>query len=167
MNFLPARTARIARTVAASFGFAALLASTSLVTGCASTARLDTPAGFATLESSDDFAYRASSAKGVVLATRTEKNELKANTEFWTESIDQKLVHAGYIKKAEKTVQARGLEGKQLRYAVDRGGREHCYWVTVFLKGDRVVLVEAAGDAQPFAKAEPEVERAIGTLRVD
>lgn len=167
MNFLTARTARIARALTTSFGFVALLASSSIVTGCANTARLDTPAGFATLESSDAFTYRASSAKGVVLATRTEKNELKANTDFWTESIDQKLVHAGYIKKSEKTVEARGIEGKQLRYSVDRGGREHSYWVTVFLKGDRVVLVEAAGDAQPFAKAEPEVERAIGTLRID
>lgn len=146
----------------------ALLAATmTLMTGCASTAKLDTPAGFATLDTDDAFAYRALSAKGVVVATRTEKNDLKANVEFWSESIDLKLSKAGYHKTTEQNVKARGLEGRQLRYTVERNGREHRYWVTVFLKGNRVVLVEAAGDAQHFGPLEPTLERTIATLNAD
>jgi hypothetical protein len=151
--------------------FLTVLVSVSMLSslvGCASVAKLDTPSGFATLESDDAFAYRALSAKGVVVATRTEKNELKGNTEFWAESIDQKLLRAGYIKQSEKTVKASsGLEGRQLRYTVERNGREHRYWVTVFLKGKRVVVVEAAGDTQHFVPLEATLERTITTLRAD
>lgn len=99
---------------------------------------------------------------------RTEKNDLRGNTDFWSESIDLKLTRAGYTKQADKEVTtARGLKGRQLRYAVERRGREHRYWVTVFLKDDRVVLVEAAGDSEHFGAAEATVERSIATLRVD
>ncbi len=148
----------------------ALLTATMLASlaGCANVAKLDTPSGFATLEPDDAFAYRALSAKGVVVATRTEKNELKGNAEFWSETIDLKLSRAGYIKLTEKNVKSlSGLEGRQMRYSVSRNGREHRYWVTVFLKGDRVVLVEAAGDVQHFGPLEATVDRAIATLRAD
>ena len=145
-----------------------VLLSLSSLAGCASAAKLETPSGFATIERDDTFAYRALSAKGVVIATRTEKNELKGNTEFWSESIDLKLARAGYVKKGEKNVRSNaGIEGRQLRYAVDRNGREHRYWVTVFLKGDRVLLVEATGDAQHFAPLEPTIEQTIVTLKAD
>lgn len=144
------------------------LAALSTLSGCASRAKLDTPIGFATLERDDNFAYRALSAKGVVVATRTEKNDLAGNTEFWSESIDQRLSSSGYVKKSEKNVRTEsGLEGRQIRYVVDRGGREHAYWVTVFLKGDRVVLVEATGDTQHFAPLEATIERTMLTLRAD
>lgn len=143
-------------------------AALSALQGCASVAKLDTPSGFATVPHDDTFAYRSLSAKGVVLATRTEKNDLRGNTDFWSESIDLKLTRAGYTKQADKEVTtARGLKGRQLRYAVERRGREHRYWVTVFLKNDRVVLVEAAGDSEHFGAAEATVERSIATLRVD
>jgi len=144
------------------------LSAFSALSGCASVAKLDTPSGFATLDRDDTFAYRALSAKGVVVATRTEKNELRGNTEFWSESIDLKLAREGYVKKAELNVRSNaGVEGRQLRYAVDHNGREHRYWVTVFLKGDRVVVVEATGDAQHFVPLEPTIEKTIATLKVD
>lgn len=148
----------------------ALTAASALATlqGCTSVAKLDTPSGFATVPHDDTFAYRALSAKGVVLATRTEKNDLRGNTDFWSESIDLKLTRAGYTKQGDVEVAtARGLKGRQLRYSVERRGREHRYWVTVFLKDDRVVLVEAAGDTEHFKAAEATVERSIATLRVD
>ncbi len=135
--------------------------------GCSTSARLETPGGFATLGKDTTYAYRATSARGVVLATRTEKNDLHGNTEFWAESIDLKLSRAGYVKRSESTVRARGLEGRQLRYTLERNAREQRYWVTVFVSGEKVVVVEAAGDAVHFAQAEPTVERAIASLKID
>ncbi|HQY61414.1 MAG: hypothetical protein IPF92_21235 [Myxococcales bacterium] len=156
------------RAVVLSATFSATLACLACVSGCSTSARLDTPSGFATLGDDKTFAYRATSARGVVLAARAEKNELRANTEFWAESIDLRLSGAGYVKRSEQAVKSRGgLEGKQLRYTLTRNAREHRYWVTVFVKGDHVVLVEAAGDTAHFAPAEATVERAIASVRVD
>jgi len=150
---------------------AALLTLASLALGaCGSTAKVATPAGFAKVESDDDYAYRATSAHGVVIATRTNPNKLQGNLDFWKESVDLKLRDAGYVleDKGERNVKtASGLEGKQLRYTTTKSGREHAYWVTVFVTKKRVVLVEAGGDKAPFAKAEPALERAISTLEAD
>lgn len=142
----------------------ALLACTSVV-GCGAGAKLDTPSGFATLDHDDDFSYRATSARGVVLATRTEPNDVKANTDFWAEALDGKLREKGYVSEARKGVRTnRGLTGEQIRYATTRNGRPQRYWVTVFATKSKVFIVEAAGDREAFDKAEGTIDRAITSL---
>ncbi|HSO34920.1 MAG TPA: hypothetical protein VLT33_20465 [Labilithrix sp.] len=134
--------------------------------GCTHGARLETPAGFATLDDSKDYSYRATSAKGVVLATRTEPNEVKANTEFWAETLDARLRDKGYVADgAGRPVKtSRGLAGTQLRYVTSKDGREHRYWVTVFATKSKVFVVEAAGDKEPFDKSLAAVDGAITSL---
>ena len=105
------------------------------------------------------------SAKGVVLATRTEKNDVKANTEFWAETLDAKLRDRGYVADGTRSVKtSKGLTGTQLRYTTSKDGREHRYWVTVFATAKKVFVVEAAGDKEPFDKALASVDRAIASL---
>ncbi len=132
--------------------------------GCATT--LQTPPGFAELDS-HDYAYRATSPQGVVVAARSEKNELHTGTDFWAESIDLQLQRGGYRKDgaARDVTSAKGLKGKELRYAVTREGREHRYWIAVFAKSRTVLVVEAGGDAEPFDRSEAAVEKAL--LSVD
>jgi len=153
------KTMNLARLT--SFAFVLLFAA-----GCTHGARLETPSGFATLDDSSPYSYRASSAKGVVLATRTEKNDVKANTEFWAETLDAKLRDKGYVadgaSRAVKT--SRGLAGTQLRYVTSKNGRDHRYWVTVFATKSKVFVVEAAGDKEPFDKSLAQVDGAIASL---
>lgn len=133
--------------------------------GCTHGARLTTPSGFATLDEGAGYSYRATSAKGVVLATRTEPNDVKANTEFWAETLDAKLKDKGYIADGTRTVKtAKGLAGTQLRYLTSKNGREHRYWVTVFATTKKVFVVEAAGDKEPFDKSTAAVDGAISSL---
>ncbi len=133
--------------------------------GCSHGARLDTPAGFANLGYRADFSYRATSARGVVLATRTEPNDVAANTDFYAEALDLRLRDSGYVAEGTRTVRtAKGLSGTQLRYVTVRDGRPHRYWVTVFATKSKVYVVEAAGDKVPFDAAEATLERAISTL---
>ena len=137
----------------------------SCATGCTHGARLSTPAGFATLEEGGAYGYRATSAKGVVLATRTEPNDVKANTEFWAETLDAKLRDKGYVADGTRNVKtAKGLAGTQLRYLTTKNGREHRYWVTVFATKSKVFVVEAGGDKEPFDKAGVAVDSAIASL---
>ena len=142
----------------------ALLSTLLFAAGCHG-ARLSTPAGFATLDESGDYSYRATSAKGVVLATRTEPNDVKANTEFWADTLDAKLRDKGYVAEGTRHVKtAKGLAGTQLRYTTTKNGREHRYWVTVFATAKKVFVVEAAGDKEPFDKSVGAVDGAISSL---
>jgi hypothetical protein len=132
---------------------------------CTHGARLSTPNGFATLDESGGYSYRATSAKGVVLATRTEPNDVKANTEFWAETLDAKLRDKGYRADGTHEVKtAKGLTGTQLRYTTTKDGREHRYWVTVFATKSKVFVVEAAGDKEPFDRSVKAVDGAIASL---
>jgi hypothetical protein len=138
-----------------------------LAAACSRGARLETPSGFATLDGgSSAYSYRATSAKGVVLATRTEPNSVNANTHFWAETLDAKLRDKGYVADgASRNVKtAKGLEGTQLRYVTSKDGREHRYWVTVFATKSKVFVVEAAGDREPFDKSVAAVNGAITSL---
>lgn len=132
---------------------------------CTHGARLSTPDGFATLEEGGGYSYRATSAKGVVVATRTEPNDVRANTEFWAETLDSKLRDKGYVADGTRNVKtSKGLSGTQLRYTTTKNGREHRYWVTVFATAQKVFVVEAAGDKEPFDKAVSAVDGAIASL---
>jgi hypothetical protein len=137
----------------------------SLLVGCAHGAKLETPKGFANLGDQGQFSYRAANAKGIVLTTRTQDNEVKANTEFWADALDAKLRDKGYSPEGARAVKtARGLEGTQLRYLTLHDGRPHRYWVTVFSTASKVYVVEAAGDKEPFDQQLAIVENAITTL---
>ncbi len=144
---------------------AALLSFLLLTAGCTHGARLSTPSGFATLDEGSGYSYRATNAKGVVLATRTEPNAVKANTEFWADTLDAKLKDKGYTSDGTRSVKtAKGLSGTQLRYLTTKNGREHRYWVTVFATNKKVFVVEAAGDKERFDKSVVAVEGAISSL---
>jgi hypothetical protein len=135
--------------------------------GCASNAHVDTPEDFAELDSGDDFDYRATNASGVVIGVRVEKNDPKGSLDFWVAALDQKLAKTGYVKtsaKAEK-VAAHTLDGARLKYERSQNGRPHAYWLTVFVDGDKLVLVEAAGDTAFFGKdVEKKIDDATRTL---
>lgn len=133
---------------------------------CTHGARLSTPSGFATLDEGGGYSYRATSAKGVVLATRTEPNSVKANTEFWAETLDAKMKDRGYVADGggRNVKTQKGLAGTQLRYTTTKNGREHRYWVTVFATDKKVFVVEAAGDKEVFDKAAASVDTAIASL---
>ena len=152
-----------------SYIYVALFSLAALLEGCTThTAKLDTPGGFAKLEDQKAYTYRATSPQGVVMATRNEPNTMGGDVAFWSESIDLYLAKGGYKKSTEKAIQtAKGLNGKQTRYVATKGGREHHYWVAVFTPKDRVVVIEAGGDAEPFAKAESTVEKAMLSLQAE
>ena len=144
-----------------------LAAALGALTGCASSAHLETPQDFAELDAGDDFDYRATNAEGVVIGVRVEKNDPKGSLDFWVAALDQKLAKTGYVKKSGKTekVAAVAMEGARLKYERSQNGRPHAYWLTVFVDGDRILLVEAAGDTAFFGKdVEKKIDEATRTL---
>lgn len=145
------------------FTFALGLA--TLGSGCARGFEIQTPDGFAELDRTDDYRYRATSAEGVVIAVRREKNEPRGSLEFWSSALRSELELQGYHFESEKSVKSKdGTAGKQLRYAVTREGRPNALWVTVFVSGSRVLVVEAGGDVAHFGRVQSKVAQAIENL---
>jgi hypothetical protein len=138
-----------------------------LAPACKSVARLDAPVGFATLSSSDSYDYRAVSAHGVVVAARTEPNDLGGNNDFWADSLDVRLERAGYTRDAASLFDTRGGAGKMLHYSVAREGRTMRYWVLVVSSPKRVLLVEAGGDKDSFDPVAMDVERAMKSVAIN
>jgi hypothetical protein len=130
---------------------------------CGPSAKLNAPPGFAHVEGEYD--DRISSARGVVIAARVEKNEPKANLEFWVEAIDLRLQQRGYVADGNPAdVKSKaGIPGKALRY--NYGGKK--YWVDVYATDKRIILVEATGRAQDLTAGKDQIESAMQDVRVN
>ena len=148
------------------FAFAAVISLASI--GCTPSGKVEVPGSYAKLPSAEGYSFRAANAKGVVVAVRTQDNELKGNIDFWAEAIDQHMRDDGYEgDPAIRDVQSRsGVAGKQIRYNRNQEGREYRYWLTIFLADSRVFVIEAGGDKEIFDPAIPEVESAVLSFRL-
>ena len=135
---------------------------------CTHNVDIHTPEGFAVLEDGGDhYAYRASSAEGVVLAVRNNDNEPHGDLTFWSGALDAHLERRGYVRKGIAEVNsADGVVGRQMRYEVQRRGRLHMFWFTVFVTDDKVVTVEAGGDEAYFQRKEEALGIAVRSLEV-
>ncbi len=146
---------------------AVVLLGWSLMAGCGGAIHIVPPPGFAVLEGGADHGYRAVSSDGVVLAVRREKNEPRGDLGFWSGAIDAKLRRDGYRAFEAHDVTAKGVKGKQIRYAIELEGREHTYSVSVFVTETSVLTVEAGGDHELFARESQAIARAVESLTVD
>lgn len=137
--------------------------------GCASGARLTPPAPFVTLDPANDgYRERHVTADGVVLSLRDVENRPRGPLSFWVQAIRSRLRRAGaYELEDEQDVRAAsGETGRQMRFARDHGRRAYVYWITVFVDGDRLVMVEAGGREDRFTPLADDVARSIAGLRL-
>lgn len=137
--------------------------------GCARPFDVETPRRFVELE--DDgtpYDYRATTADGVVVGVRVVDidPDKGGSLGFWVEAIEQRMRQVGgYALLEKKDATGRGgLRGKQLRFGRDEGERPYRYWVTLFLRGDTLLVVEAGGQQEVFARAQRDVEKMIRSL---
>jgi hypothetical protein len=119
-------------------------------------------------EERDDYEMRATTAHGVVLATREVENDPEGNLDFWVDAIRNRLRRAGgYALLEEKEVTAgSGQRGKQLRFGRDERGQTFHYWITVFVTDSHVLVIEAGGRKELFEEAAERVERAIAGVQI-
>ena len=135
--------------------------------GCG-TFSIQTPTRFLELDEDGSYDYRATTADGVVLSVseHTVEEDRGSTVEFWVEAIEGRLRHTGgyaLTEKKEVTTSA-GLKGTQLRFGHDEGQKPYRYWVTVFVKGDAVYVIEAGGAEDVFTASVPSIETAIASF---
>lgn len=138
------------------------------LSGACGTFSIQTPTRFLELEDDAAYDYRATTADGVVLAVREHQvdEERGSTAAFWVEAIEGRLRHAGGYALTEKkdVTTTAGLKGTQLRFGHDEGQKPYHYWVTVFVSGDSVYVVEAGGAEDVFTPSRESIEKAIASF---
>jgi hypothetical protein len=146
---------------------AMLAAATLIMAGCGAGFSITTPAGFAELEDQEQYGYRATNPQGVVIAVRREDNVPYGDLSFWSGAVDAHLRRNGYTAvKAIDVKTAGDVPGKQIRYQATRAGRDHAFWVTVFVTETVVVTVEVGGDVEFFEQLEKPLTKALASLTI-
>ena len=146
---------------------ALVLGSTTFV-GC-SKPLVQTPEQFLRLEDLDrEYDYRATSADGVVLAGRVfdYDEDRGGGLGFWVDAIKLRLsAVGGYALLAERDFKsAAGLPGKQLRFGHDEKRGTYQYWVTLFVHGDDLIVIEAGGPEAKLVAHEPGISKALASV---
>jgi hypothetical protein len=136
--------------------------------GCASPL-LQTPHAFLRLEGHEkEYDYRATTADGIVLAGRVlaYDKSLGGGVSFWVDAIKLRLqATGGYALLKEQSIQTtRGLQGKQLRFGHDEKRGAYQYWVTVFVSGSKVVVLECGGPESNLGAHEAAIMQALASV---
>jgi hypothetical protein len=127
----------------------------SAMTGCGRPFDVKTPRGFVELENQGpDYAYRATTADGVVVAVRTVDASGRQDLGFWEQAVALQLRDAsGYALLGTKDVRSGdGTPGRELDFGRDQNGKPYAYRVALFTAQDRVFLLEAGGAKASVAR---------------
>ena len=153
-------------------GAALLFAAICASTGCGHHFEVRMPEHFVELDASAQeragYALRATTAEGVVLAVREIANEEHGSREFWVDAIRNRLRRAGgYALLEERDVSlASGDSARQLRFGRDEAGRPYAYWLTIAVRSDVIILIEAGGRRDAFEAREAALTQAIASVRL-
>jgi hypothetical protein len=121
--------------------------------------RLDAPQGFVRYEKKKAPAFIT--PDGVRLRARTERNYPKAELAFWADAMERHLVARDYLlhhKQCFKTT--RGLDGCTAEFILPHAGEDWVLAETVFVLGDNLALLEAAGPFDRYKKVAPALAKA-------
>lgn len=115
------------------------------------------------------FRYRATSADGVRLAVREERNEGHGSQAFWEQAVRNQLRYeGGYAIQSESAIEAAsGQHGMLFKCGKDQHGRTYDYWLAVFVTEERVFVIEAGALHAQFEPAQANVQTAFEALEID
>lgn len=132
-----------------------------LFPGCGPHYRMDAPQEFVKYQRGHGrFAW--TTADGVRVKARDVKNDPKADLPFWTDALKRHLNARGYVQKSDTCFDTQtGRKACTVEWLVPRGNEDWVFGVTVFVTGDRVTLVEAAGPFARYRAVEPQLVVAL------
>ncbi|MDD5309207.1 MAG: hypothetical protein PHU25_17985 [Deltaproteobacteria bacterium] len=139
------------------------LAPLAILAGCAPAYRMEPPAAFKRFERSGDF--KLITADGVMLKAREVDNYPRADLPFWVDAMKRHLAERGYALKSEACFKTeKKLDGCTVDFLLPFGAEDWVLSETIFVKAERVVLVEVAGPFERYAKVEKDLAKALKTF---
>jgi hypothetical protein len=101
-------------------------------------------------------------ADGVRVRSREVRNYPKADLPFWKDALVRHLSARGCALKGEHCFKTKaGLDGCAAEFVVPRGSEDWVLMEAVFVVGDCIAPVEAAGPFERWQKVEPGVQQAL------
>ena len=121
------------------------------------------PAGYVKVEPPWDARFKAVSADGSALTYRTEENPKNGNLAFWEKAVTNRLVEVGGYQRTDRQDihNKNGLAGVQMTFSYAQVGVDYVYVLGLYVRGDRLHVLEAAGPKDKFAADLPEIHKAI------
>lgn len=127
---------------------------------CAPKYTMPVPDGFVRYEQKKGLAFIT--ADGVQLRGRNVRNYPKADLQFWADAMERHLVARGYLlhgKNCFKTAQ--GADGCTAEFVLPHGGEDWVLAETLYVYGDNVAVVEAAGPFDRYKKVAGAIAKAL------
>jgi hypothetical protein len=135
--------------------FVSLLAG---IVGCAPVYHMNTPEGFVRYEKKKGLAFIT--PDGVRLHSRTVRNYPKADLLFWADAMERHLTARGYLLHAKRCFTTKkGLGGCTAEFVVPHGAEDWMLAETIFVLGDDVALLEAAGPFARYQRVAPALSK--------
>ena len=143
---------------------AAMFLGCVMLLGCAVPYTMQTPPSFRKFDDKTEF--KMITADGVMLKARQVENYPEGDLDFWTDAMERHLSERGYVLKSKNCFNgAGGKEACTLDFVLPYGTEDWTFSETVFVVGDTIVLVEAAGPFDRYAEVEAEVAEALKTFK--
>ena len=134
-----------------------------LAVACKPPYTMDSMKSFRKFEDSREF--KLITADGVMLKAREVENYPKGDLPFWTDAMDKHLTERGYLLKSKSCFKTKTARSAcTLSYALPYGTEDWTLSETLFVAGDTIVVVEAAGPFARYAKVEAEITEALKTF---
>lgn len=106
------------------------------------------------------------SADGVRVKARELDNYPKGDLDFWSDAMKTHLDHRGYVFKTKRCFETKRqkLNGCTLEFVVARGPEDWLFSQTIFVAGEKIILIEAAAPFERLTKLEPSYTAALKTF---
>jgi hypothetical protein len=121
------------------------------------------PAGYVKVDPPWDAQFKAVSAEGSALVYRTEENPENGNLAFWEKAVTNRLVDVGGYQRTDRQEirNQNGVPGVELTFNRAQVGADYVYVLALYVRGNRVHVLEAAGPKDKFTADLPEIRKAI------
>ncbi len=121
------------------------------------------PAGYVKVDPPWDARFKAVSAEGSALTYRVESNPENGNLAFWEKATTNRLVEIGGYRRTDRQEirNQNGAAGVQMTFDYAQVGVDYIYVLALYVRGDRVHVIEAAGPKDKFSADLPEIRKAI------
>jgi hypothetical protein len=121
------------------------------------------PAGYVKVDPPYDARFKAVSAEGSALIYRTEENPENGNLTFWEKAVTNRLVDVGGYQRTDRQDihNQNGTPGVELTFAHAQVGVDYLYVLALYVRGNRVHVLEAAGPKDKFTADLPAIHKAF------
>ena len=124
------------------------------------------PNGFAEYQSWFSGDHKSISAGGIVFKVQKFKPRPQAPVNFWKEAVLDQMTASGYVFVDSAGIKDSKNQGAWVEFAVPIGQKDYSYLVAVFTRGEKITLVETAGEVSVFQKKKSEILEAIAKIKI-